>query len=753
MRTMVCAIWAMVLLSWGGLVFSEGGVMASNRSKGLHGMDNRSAGKAKGRDYSQDKNTGGQATSTPKVPTSKEERITEAEAEALRLRYAGDPKAMYQELIAPKVKDKRTGLLRSESWGKIHDLFLDMLNLNEPEVKVVRAKKCKPKKVLKLPKAEPVEARIDYSDVPVKRYSNLNKYLPKRDKDGEFPERWIYWRTLDSKPEIQDGADGPISRMFNHDFWQGVVLRVKGAGFYKCLLMPRGHLKTTIGTQFHTLWKITREPAWRRMLRSVTDPKAKANLAYVSLYFEGSARFRRLYRQLGPPEKREGCWNNDMIQLRGYDGVLDPDRMRGADKTLVVLGMETDPTGGHFEDAFMDDCVTERNFKGERLQAACEKIENLLAVLDPGMGMTDIGTKWNLNDPHEMFTNEEFCETIASNSSFLVVTCLDGNKNVPAPARLTPLEYGAPIWKEQWTHKTLLQKRHSQDRFHFGQYFNQIKGTGILTFDASWVQRYDVPPVKLAQKKKLNVYIGFDTTSGKGIQKGKLDYTAAFVLGQSEDRRELYLLDGFKERLSANDVPQAMVNLAVKWRNRVLKNEADNFVAGFEDIGFTNYLEVLLNREFREREMGDLFSFTTVSGKDNPDRIGVLASIFEQKIFYLPETLIKKPVSGKGDTYDLVKRFMKEYEGYPGLGSMAGADDLLAACGIAVSLAPMPSFREEPNMEKKESRSAFQRKQPGAYKRGEGTVVHGSDEVDDADAGESQLALGGMDSSELDFTF
>jgi len=758
MRTMVVSIWAMVLLSWGTLVFCEGGgAMASNRTKGLHGMDNRSAGKARGRDYKQ---CGGAAASGSKrVPEAKEERVTDAQAEALRLKYAGDPKAMYQELIAPKVKDKRTGLTRAESWGRIHDYFIDFLNLNEPEEKKAKAKKPKAKIVQGPVPRGPAVAREDYSDVPVKRYSDLNKYLPKRDASGEFPERWLYWRTLDSKPEIQDGPDGPIARMFNSEFWQGCVIRVKGAGFYKCALLPRGHLKTTIGTQFQTTWKITREPSWRRMLRSVTDPKAKANLAYVSLYFEGSARFRRLYRQLGPPEKREGCWNNDMIQLRGYDGILDPDRLRGADKTLVTLGMETDPTGGHFDDSFMDDVVTERNFQGERLQTACDRVENMLAVLDPGMGMTDIGTKWNLNDPHEMFTNEQFCETIASNSSFMVATCLDADKTVPAPARLTPLEYGKPIWGEQWTHKILLQKRHRHDRFHYGQYFNQIRGTGLLTFDRSWIQPYpkmedgtEYTPGKLARKKKLNVFIGFDTTSGKRIQKGKLDYFAAFVLGQSRDRRELYLLDGFKERLSANQVARAMVNLALKWRNRVYDNKADSFTAGFEDIGFTNYLGVLLDREVRERTVEDTFSFTTVAGKDNPDRIGALASVFEQKSFFFPTTLVRKPVSGKGEPYDLIKEFMREYEGYPGLGDAPGADDLLAGCGIAVHLSPLPSFNETPEAPTRES--DYQRKIPGAYKRGEGTRVRAQEEPEgDGDAGAERLA--GVDEIEggVDFNF
>ena len=635
----------------------------------------RASGKAgSARSYSL-KQKRAKALPTPAAPAV----VQAVEEDPLRIereRYFRDIKAFYKELLAPRVKNSQ-GLLRADSLGRIHDYMWDFCNLNEPR--------------------------------EIVRYTKLMQYLPKRDKDGNFTrETWLYFPTMQTKkPEVGYGDDNAVARLFRGEkgLWQGLIFRVNGNGKYQCILVPRGHLKSSMITQVHTLWKVVRDPSFRVLMRSVKDDLAQKHLGWIKMQFEANERFKKFFGKL-KPDKREGSWNTEFIQLLSYKGGVDTEAMRGADPTIQTLGMQSDPVGSHIELALFDDVVGEINKKGEQLEKAVERTENMLPVLDPESEFRNVATKWEQKDPSECFTNPQFCETIAADSSFMVATALDGNKKVPAPVRLTRNGYGAPLWPEGQTHQTLLRKRSKDDRFHYGQYFNQIKGLGGRTFSTKWIRRYGeagkglvgLTPKEVASALKLNVFAGFDTTSGKREQKGKLDYTACVVLGQTPDRERIFVLDAWKQRLTAGMVGHAFVSTALKWREIVFKYRGTTFQAGFEDIGFTNYLGVLLDNELRKRDPESTFGFTDFSGKENPDRIGVLAQAYQDGRVFWPESLDVTPFSSTtepaGEPYDAIKELLEEYELYPGGGDGCGVNDLLAAHGISYAMCPLMAYRD-----------------------------------------------------------
>lgn len=588
--------------------------------------------------------------------------------------YSRDYLSFYREVLAQDVMERASRRKRADCLGTIHRMLIDFLNLDL------------------------LDEAVFYTELP--------KFLPERDTDGEWSERWLYWRTLDSQPEIQDGPDGPISKMFREKFWHGVIIRLKGDGRIKCVLVPRGHLKSTLATQGHTLWKICREPSERHMIRSLTGGLARSFVGDIKYHFEQNEKFRNLYGDLGPPAKREAAWNADFIQVTA-------DVRRGKEPTLYAAGMESEVTGGHYDDITLDDCSGESNTKTPGLRAdACLRVQRMHAILDPGCALNNIGTRWEDDDPHSMFIDPRRSE-IANDSCFMVATVLDADPAHPVSARISPLGYGKPIWPEKYTTRALEKIRRgiTDDRAWFSQYFNQFAGTALRTFSRDWIRTYTGSPLDAVKNHKLNITIWVDTASGKEEQVGKLDYTAAVVMGQTQDRQQYYILDGFKEKLGAAAISEAIADLAIKW-NEVARQVNATFRCAVEETAYTQFLGTVLELTFRDRGVDKYVSVERIAhgmkAGSKADRIRTLAQPHSEARVLWPEKLTVRPHNG-GEPYDLMAELTEEFVKWPGVQH----DDLLDAMAGAYELTVPRDFKrvERPLEALGQDRSAYHREE------------------------------------------
>ena len=592
---------------------------------------------------------------------------TSAQAEKDREVCKRDLKYLYQHVLAPEVTIGATGRTHAEQWGKIHDIFADFLCFE----------------------LENVEG-----------HSELFTHLPPK-ADGKFKERWLYWPTLDAIPNVQDGPDGPLSEMFykSEKIWRGVLVRVCGDGCHKCALLPRGHLKSTLGSQAYSMWRIIREP-WLRLL--IASHKYNLATGFVSAqktHFEHNQRFRSLFGDLGPPAKREGCWKTDMFQVHSPYGW----RSLGVEPTLSSVRLGSDIVGNHYDVMVLDDVVGKKNTETiGQVEKTVGFVQSYHGVLDPHSTFLDIGTPWHEQDAHHLFTGRD--SDMASDCSFIVATVSD--------------DLGEPIWPQIFTKEVIAKKRRGlpADRDFYGQYYCQFTGTSVRTFSTSWITPYVGQPSDLLSQFPLDIYMAVDTASGERETKtGDLDYTAAIVLGQSHDRTRIYLLDGFNEKLGPDAIAKSIVALALKWIG--LAKPGATFRVGVEETAYTNFLETSLR--YVQRMLGVQSKFSIEPLKHNniskKERIRVLATPFSEHCILWPEKLIVVPASTlvanlntklKIDVqdapetapYDLMEMLTPQYRVFP----MTGAhDDLLDAFAYAYQLCrprdwnnPAPPARE-----------------------------------------------------------
>ncbi len=574
--------------------------------------------------------------------------------ERLRQAYAKDFKAFYIAMFG-HVVDEATGRTYGSMLSRVHDLMIDFMCLRE-------LKDCV-------------------------KHSPLYGLLPERDAQGNYKERWLYWKTLKSKPVIQDGPDGPVSSMFHEKSWQGVLIRICGKCHRNAILVPRGHIKSELGSQAYPLWRVVRDPSRRILIRAIGMDLARKFLSWIKTQFSNNRKFRALYGHY-IPRKRETVWSADYIQMFS-------DKRRGKDPSLTAFGMESDPTGSHFDEAIIDDAVAESNSMTEdQREKTKEHIQNIIPLLDPGMPLTDIGTRWHDDDAHAMFVDKK--GAFYKKSSFFVATVIDDDPQGVCAASLGVKGRGNPIWPEKFNNATIEDYKDAMvtDRRYKGQYFNQFFGASFRTFDKEWLaQRYNDNPQDLVRALGLDVYIGIDSTSGKFQQSKDLDFTAAFVLGQTQDRRHFYWLDGLFERLRAEDVGKALVELGAKWYAET-SNAATNFKMGIEETAHTHYLFPLIEGAQRDLGVDSLFTIETLkhNNRSKHERICTLGAPYSQRRYFLPKKLIVRAYNERATPYDLVPLFERMFEKYPEI----PFDDLMDAHAYAHEMTQRPDFKEQP---------------------------------------------------------
>lgn len=397
------------------------------------------------------------------------------------------------------------------SWGRCHDFMVDFLRLGELGNCIC--------------------------------HSGLDKYLPPKE-NGLFKERWLYYKTLDEEPVIQDGPEGKVSEMYKgSEIWKGILIRIIGDGkSYLSLLYPRYHLKSQIATQIRTLWDIIRKPEKTHVVRTQSENLSESFLGGVKSPFDDSnSLFSKLWGNL-KPKGREVTWSKSAIRV--VSDVFD------VNPTLATAGINSDVTGTHPQVVTLDDISVEQNTDtDEKCQALLQRISNMLMTLPKNGQIFDIGTKWNNQDGHYMFTHPE--GSLYPYTSFLVATVKMADDSF--------------LWREWWNEEMYKVRAEGGKNNMFQVYcnfYNQPIAGRLEKFDPNWLKFYEECPEQLAQEKKLKIAIFCDPAESTET---RADMSAMVVKGQTPDGANHYVLEVKQGQWAADEMPTQFADLIAKW--------------------------------------------------------------------------------------------------------------------------------------------------------------------------------------------
>jgi hypothetical protein len=276
------------------------------------------------------------------------------------------------------------------------------------------------------------------------------------------------------------------------------------AGLRRMVLMPRGHLKSTIGTVLYSLWRIYRNPEIRilvacnlqslafsfiRELRTHLENKDLEKVWNNRPHIKGNLlpaldkRLRaRSTNDETEAEDKKVIWNNTALQVNRQGTYKEP--------TVFATSVGTTVTGMHFDLVILDDVIDFKNTESEaKKQMVEEWIADVESVLNPpevvevgGMFEEILGGEIIINGTR--YTIDDYYGQVLERADEMGYRCL-----VRSIYKNGVDESEGYLWPEKYNDFVVknLKARLSPRRFA-SQYLNKVYEKEHAIFDVSCIR-------------------------------------------------------------------------------------------------------------------------------------------------------------------------------------------------------------------------------------------------------------------------
>ena len=160
------------------------------------------------------------------------------------------------------------------------------------------------------------------------------------------------------------------------------------SGKHKLILIPRGHLKSSIVTVGYTIQSLLRNPDELILIRNAVWDQARRFLWQIQGYLEDS----QLPLIFGKFVSTKTVWTKEEVEINQR-------KIKKASPSIMTAGLETSLTGLHFDKIIDDDLVNDKNTSTkEQIQKVIDVYNDSFNLLDRGGEHVVIGTRWNVRD-------------------------------------------------------------------------------------------------------------------------------------------------------------------------------------------------------------------------------------------------------------------------------------------------------------------------------------------------------------------
>lgn len=347
---------------------------------------------------------------------------------------------------------------------------------------------------------------------------------------------------------------------------------------FKNVLMPRGHLKTTIGVS-RCLQKITQNPEHRILMANETATNAQRFLSTIRTHAESNRRFRALYSHIIPTDPKQ--WSQEALTFSRKGVYPTP--------SFDAIGMTGAMTSRHYTHLYIDDPISEEAAKSKLvMDDVITRLSKLFSLMDnPSRDTLDlVGTRWAFYDVYSYF-QERFGSKMAR---FIRAA----------------IEKGEPIWPERFSLETLADIRNDPKNggeYSFScLYMNSPRNSDVQDFNVQdvkyWRWGSDEETLvlyghngeieRVVDKDKLDVTVTVDVRYGEKLDS---DRDAVVVVGTT-DEGDAIVLDAWCSRTNPLEVITKLVQVIRTYNPRVV---------GIQKVGYEMSIKYHLQAEL-ERE-------------------------------------------------------------------------------------------------------------------------------------------------------
>lgn len=413
-------------------------------------------------------------------------------------------------------------------------------------------------------------------------------------------------------------------------------------------LMPRGHLKSTLGSVGLVLWKIYKDPNRRIMVGTADKKLSLSFVRELKQYLEdeelqkyvwnsrphiqgrliplmdSAIRQRRREKnyeemEYTETEDKKVVWRSDALQVIRDRILKEP--------TVIASSVGTIMTGLHFDEIIFDDIVTFRNSdSSEKCETTMEWVRDIQSVLDPFNKQTKLGDELLVLGTR--YAPDDYYGFVLENQEQLGFTVFERNYFQNGKDASEGF-----LWPSRFDEEYFRRKKIELGPRRFAsQYLNVIMSDEERILDKDRIQF--IHPDHLVQKGGLvevhhknkskptlvRPYICIDPAIS---QKNEADNTAIGVGGVDKDKN-LYLFDLKVAKILPTEIVDQTFALIKKWGVKCVTIETVAFQASLIDTFKQNFgrYHVVTLREYKPQ--GDKLSRIT----------GALEPVFANSMFY-----------------------------------------------------------------------------------------------------------------------
>lgn len=338
----------------------------------------------------------------------------------------------------------------------------------------------------------------------------------------------------------------------------------------KALLLPRGHLKSTIVTVAYSIQHIIKNPNVRILIANQIWDQARRFLAEIKGQLESS----QLQYMFG--NFVSARWNQDDIIVRQRTRPL-------REPTIMTTGVEAEQTGGHFDVIILDDLTGLQNSQTPEQREKTKRFRrSMINLLDPGGTIVEVGTRWHLDDTFSVIYEKEskyydiMCREVVENGKIIFPQHFSKQFD---PRRKEWISRPAENCMDYINH---LKESMPLDEF-LSQYCNRPISSENALFKKEMFKYWNKRP------EGLYVAMGVDLAIS---QRTEADYTACVVMGMDKDYH-VYVLDYMRAHWTPQEIVGAVFELQDKWRPHTV---------GMETNGFQRTMKLAVEDEMRRRK-------------------------------------------------------------------------------------------------------------------------------------------------------
>lgn len=358
------------------------------------------------------------------------------------------------------------------------------------------------------------------------------------------------------------------------------VLRRKS--LRKLILIPRGHLKTSVITKGLTIQRILNDFNHRVLITNQVWDKSREMLHEIKGLLTDKSDLPKIFGQF-----QAARWREDDIEIAQRKKALSA-------PTIATSGVEAELTSSHYDTIIADDLVGLNNSQtNDQREKTVRYYKSLIDLLEPGGLAIVVGTRYHQADLYDHIIRNE-----SDYYDVTVRSVVENNKIIFPKKFQKRFNAITKAWEPSETHcMDFIDYLKKSKGFEFySQYMNNPLDEENQRFKKSYFKYWTKRPQKLFISMSIDPAISLKQDS---------DNFAINVSGMDADRN-IYVLDTIKGKWAPSDAIDHIFTTYFKWRP---------IKVGLETQGFQKSLKYALEEEMRRRNQ--FFPIHELKGSSN----------------------------------------------------------------------------------------------------------------------------------------